>query len=49
MKDKYRLNIPRLNILSHDKLEQIHLSSLEVLRRTGIAVKEPKAIEILKK
>ncbi|UCB45631.1 MAG: trimethylamine methyltransferase family protein [Spirochaetota bacterium] len=49
MQDKYRLNIPRLNILSKDKLELIHLSSLEVLRRTGVAVKEPKAIEILKK
>jgi len=49
MKDKYKLNIPRLNILSRDKLELIHLSTLEVLRRTGLAVKEPKAIEIFKK
>ena len=48
MKDKYRLNIPRLNILSRDKLELIHLSTLEVLRRTGVAVKEPKAVEIVK-
>lgn len=49
MKDKYRLNIPRLNILSRDKLELIHLSTLEVLRRTGVAVKEPKAVEMFKK
>ena len=49
MKDKYRLNIPRLNILSREKLELIHLSTLEVLRRTGVAVKEPKAVEIFKK
>jgi len=49
MKDKYRLNIPRLNILSKDKLELLHLSTLEVLRRTGIAVKEQKAIEVFKK
>ena len=49
MKDKYTLNIPRLNVLSRDKLESIHLYTLEVLRRTGIAVKEPKAIEIFKK
>ncbi len=49
MKDKYRLNIPRLNILSRDKLELIHLSTLEVLRRTGVAVKESKAVEIFKK
>ncbi len=49
MENRYRLNIPRLNILSRDKLELIHLSTLEVLRRTGVAVKEPKAVEILKK
>jgi trimethylamine:corrinoid methyltransferase-like protein len=39
MEDKYKLNIPRLNILSKDKLELIHLSSLEVLRRTGVDVR----------
>ena len=49
MKDKFRLNIPRLHILSEDKLELIHLSTLEVLRRTGLAVKEPRALEIFKK
>lgn len=49
MKDKCRLNIPRLNILSRDKLELIHLSTLEVLRRTGVAVKEPTALEVFKK
>ncbi len=49
MKDKYRLNIPRLEILSRDKCELIHLSSLEVLRRTGLAVKEPRAVQIFKK
>jgi len=49
MNDKYRLRIPRLRILSEDDLELIHLSTLEVLRRTGIAVKEPKAIEIFEK
>jgi trimethylamine--corrinoid protein Co-methyltransferase len=49
MNDKYRLRIPRLKVLSDDELELIHLSTLEVLRRTGIAVKEPKAVEIFKK
>ena len=49
MKDKYRLNIPRLNILSREKCELLHLATLEVLRRTGVAVKEPKALEILHK
>lgn len=49
MRDKYTLDIPRLNILSRDKIERLHLSCLEILRRTGVAVKEPKAIEIFKK
>jgi trimethylamine--corrinoid protein Co-methyltransferase len=49
VKDKFRLNIPRLNILPQEKLELLHLSTLEVLRRTGMAVKEPQAIEIFKK
>ncbi|MBN1222533.1 MAG: trimethylamine methyltransferase family protein, partial [Candidatus Aminicenantes bacterium] len=49
MKDKYRLNIPRLNVLSEDQLELLHLSTLEVLRRTGVDVLEPKALEIMKK
>jgi len=49
MKDKYRLNIPRLHVLSRDQLELIHQSTLEVLRRTGVAVKEPEAVEIFKK
>lgn len=49
MRDKYTLNIPRLNILSRDKIERLHLSCLEILRRTGVAVKETKAIEIFKK
>lgn len=48
MKDKYRLNIPRLNIISEDQRELIHLSSLEVLRRTGVDVKEPQAVELFK-
>ncbi len=48
MKDKHGLNISRLSILSPKKLELIHLSTLEVLRRTGILVKEPRALKILK-
>jgi len=49
MNDKYRLKIPRLKVLSDADLELLHLSTLEVLRRTGIAVKEPKAIEVFRK
>ena len=48
MKEKHKLRIPRLNILSKSEIELIHLSTLEVLRRTGIAVREPKAIELLR-
>jgi trimethylamine--corrinoid protein Co-methyltransferase len=46
MHDKFRLNIPRLNILSRDQIERLHLSTLEVLRRTGVDVKEARALEI---
>jgi len=49
MKNRHRLNIPRVSVLSKDKIELIHLSSMEVLRRTGVVVKEPSAIAILKK
>ncbi len=49
MNDRYKLNVPRFRVLSRDDLELIHLSTLEVLRRTGVAVKETRAIEILKR
>jgi trimethylamine--corrinoid protein Co-methyltransferase len=49
MDDKYRLNIPRLNILSREKLDLIHHSTLEILRRTGVQVDEPSAVAIFKK
>jgi len=47
--DKYRLNVPRFHVLSEGDCELIHLSTLEVLRRTGVDVKEAKALEICKK
>ncbi len=49
MKDRFRLNIPRLNIISEDQRELIHLSSLEVLRRTGVDIKDPRAVELFQK
>ena len=49
MDDKFRLNIQRVNFLSREKLELIHLSTLEVLRRTGVQVDEPTAVEKFKK
>jgi trimethylamine--corrinoid protein Co-methyltransferase len=49
LKNKFRLNVPRFHVLSEDNCELIHLSTLEVLRRTGVAVKEATALEIFKK
>ncbi len=46
MDDKFRLNIPRYSLLTDEKKELIHLSTLEVLRKTGIAVKDEKTIQI---
>ena len=48
MDDKFRLNIPRYSILPDEKRELIHLSTLEVLRRTGIAVKDKRALQVYK-
>jgi trimethylamine--corrinoid protein Co-methyltransferase len=49
MHDKFRLNIPRLEILSRDQIERLHLSTLEVLRRTGVVVKEAQALDVFQK
>ena len=49
MDDKYRLNIPRVSFLSKEKLDLIHSSTLEVLRRTGVQVDEPEAVELMRK
>ncbi|MBN1223845.1 MAG: trimethylamine methyltransferase family protein [Candidatus Aminicenantes bacterium] len=49
MKDKFRLNVPRFHVLSDEKCERVHLSTLEVLRRTGVAVKEAAALNIFRK
>jgi len=39
---------PQLQLLSPDQIYQIHLSSLEVLERTGVEVLLPEAVELLK-
>ena len=49
MEDHFRPNVPRQRILSEDKLDMLHQATLEVLRRTGIAVKDTNARELLKK
>ena len=35
-----------LNILNNDELEQIHLATLEVMRKTGIFVEDEEALEV---
>jgi trimethylamine--corrinoid protein Co-methyltransferase len=49
MDERFRIRIPRLRVLTDDKRELIHLSTLEVMRRTGISVKDEKALGIFKK
>jgi len=40
---------PQFRVLSDDQVEEIHLATLEVLRRTGVVVKEPAGTALLKK
>ena len=40
---------PQFRVLSDDQLEEIHLATLEVLRRTGVVIKEPAGRDLLKK
>ena len=38
---------PRLSVLSHAQIEQIHQATLEVLERTGVQFNHPRALELL--
>jgi len=49
MEDKFRLALPRIRLLSKEQCKLVHFSTLEVLRRTGVAVKESSAIELFRK
>lgn len=40
---------PFMKVLSDDQLEEIHLASLEILRRTGTLVESQEAVSLLKK
>ena len=40
---------PQFRVLSDDQIEEIHLATLEVLRRTGVVIKEPAGRDLLKK
>jgi trimethylamine--corrinoid protein Co-methyltransferase len=41
-----KLNIPRLELLSRNDLENIHNASLEVLERTGVVFKHEGALKV---
>ena len=41
--------IPRISFLSRNEIEDIHASSLEILEGTGVLVKNPHAVELLKR
>ncbi|THB81300.1 MAG: trimethylamine methyltransferase [Desulfobacteraceae bacterium] len=38
---------PRLQVINDDQIRQIHMSSLEVLERTGIKITHPEALDLL--
>jgi trimethylamine--corrinoid protein Co-methyltransferase len=49
MKDPFiPLAVPRLQMLDRAQCEQVHLASLEILRRTGVRVHEDEAVALLK-
>lgn len=41
------LDRPQISVLSPDKIEQVHEATLELLRRTGVSVRLPEAVELL--
>ncbi|HSJ53523.1 MAG TPA: trimethylamine methyltransferase family protein [Anaerolineae bacterium] len=45
----YVRHVPPLQVFSQPQLEEIHYASLEVLRRTGVCVQFPEAVELLRK
>jgi len=50
MKSNYKMQRgPQLRALSEDQIEELHLATLEILRRTGVNVLEEEAQELLKK
>jgi trimethylamine---corrinoid protein Co-methyltransferase len=50
IRSNYAANVtPQFRVLSDAQIEEIHYATLEVLRRTGVAVKEPAGRDLLKK
>ena len=49
-RSNYTVNVtPRFRVLSDDQIAEVHLATLEVMRRTGVRVDEPAAIEVFAK
>ncbi len=50
MKSNYNVHLtPQFRVLSDAQMEELHLATLEVLRRTGVVVYEPAGVELLKR
>jgi len=46
-RSNYTVNVtPRFRVLSDDQIVELHHATLEVMRRTGVQVEEPRAIEV---
>ncbi len=50
MRSNYNVHMtPQFRVLSDDQLEELHLATLEVLRRTGVVILEPEGVELMEK
>ncbi|MCS7261262.1 MAG: trimethylamine methyltransferase family protein, partial [Anaerolineae bacterium] len=50
IRSNYTVNVtPRFRVLSDDQIAELHYATLEVMRRTGVQVEEPRAIEVFAK
>lgn len=47
--NKYDRQVAPINVFSNNQLEDIHMGTLEVLRRTGLKITHPEAVELLGK
>jgi trimethylamine--corrinoid protein Co-methyltransferase len=47
--NKTNRQVAPINVFSNNQLDEIHMGTLEVLRRTGIKITHPEAVELLSK
>lgn len=47
--NKYDRQVVPINVFSDNQLEEIHMGTLEVLRRTGLKITHPETVELLRK